>query len=150
MSAALQFTVAQYDLMIQQGVFDDRPDQRLELINGEIREVTPPNPMHCDVIDRLLMWSVDNIPRDTIRLRIQNALGIPAFDSVPLPDVAWMKERSYQRRRPTPRDVLLLIEVAESSLTNDRGEKAELYASALIKDYWIVNLIDWCVEVHRR
>ncbi len=136
--------------MIAQGVFADRPDQRLELIYGEIREMSPKNPPHDDVIDLLMYWSVDNTSRDEVRVRIQNSLGIPAFDSVPEPDVAWMKARNYRHRRPEPRDVLLIVEVAESSLVYDRGEKAELYAAARIKDYWIVNLIDDCIEVHRK
>lgn len=150
MSTAVRFTVAEYDRMIQQGVFVDRHDQRLELFYGEIREVTPPNPPHEDTVDLLMYWSVDNAPRDQVRVRIQNSLGIPALDSVPEPDVAWMQARSYRKRRPRPADVLLLIEVAESTLHSDRGEKAELYAAAGIKDYWIVNLVDLCIEVYRK
>jgi Uma2 family endonuclease len=149
MSTAMRFTVAQYDRMIEQGIFNDRPEQRLELIHGEIREMTPPNPPHDDTIDLLMYWSIDNTPRNRVRVRIQNPLGIPVLDSVSLPDVAWMRAKSYRQRRPQPSDVLLLIEVAESSLAYDRGEKADLYAAAGIKDYWIVNLCDLCIEVRR-
>jgi Uma2 family endonuclease len=149
MSSVLRFTVAEYDRMIEQGIFDDRPLRRLELIQGEIREMTPPSPPHEDAVDLLMYWSIDNTPRDRVRVRIQNSLGIPALDSVPEPDVAWMQARSYRQRRPEPGDVLLLIEVAESSLVYDRGEKADLCAMAGIPDYWIVNLIDLCIEVHR-
>lgn len=149
MSTSIRFTVAEFDQMIERGIFADRPDQRLELIQGEIREMTPPNPPHEDTVDLLNYWSVDNAPRDEVRVRIQNSLGIPAFDSVPEPDVAWMRVRNYRQRRPQPRDVLLLIEVAESSLAFDRGEKAGLYAAAGIKDYWIMNLVDLCIEVYR-
>lgn len=60
-----------------------------------------------------------------------------------------MRAKSYRQRRPEPGDVLLLIEVAESSLAYDRGEKADLYATAGVQDYWIVNLNDLCIEVHR-
>jgi len=150
MSTGIRFTVAEFDRMIEQGVFADRPDQRLELIHGEIREMTPPNPPHEDTVDLLNYWSVDNAPRDEVRVRIQNSLGIAELDSVPEPDVAWMRARSYRKRRPRPTDVLLLIEVAESSLAYDRGEKLELYAAAGIKDYWIVNLPDLCIEVYRK
>jgi Uma2 family endonuclease len=149
MSNIVRFTVAEYDRMIEQGVFVDRHDQRLELIHGEIREVTPPNPPHEDTVDLLMYWSIDHAPRDRVRVRIQNSLGIPALDSVPEPDVAWMRAQSYRKRRPEPADVLLLIEVAESSLELDRGEKADLYASAGIEDYWIVNLVELCIEVFR-
>lgn len=150
MSTGIRFTVAEFDRMIEQGVFADRPDQRLELIHGEIREMTPPNPPHEDTVDLLNYWSVDNAPRDEVRVRIQNSLGIAELDSVPEPDVAWMRARSYRKRRPRPTDVLLLIEVAESSLAYDRGEKLELYAAARIKEYWIVNLPDLCIEVYRK
>lgn len=150
MSTGIRFTVAEYDRMIEQGVFADRHDQRLELVHGEIREMTPPSPAHDDTIDLLMYWSIDNTPRDQVRVRIQNSLGIPALDSVPQPDVAWMKARNYRTRRPQPQDVLLLVEVAESSLAYDRGEKAELYAESRIKDYWIVNLVDLCLEVYRK
>ncbi len=150
MSTAFRFTVSQFDLMIEQGVFSDEPEARLELICGEIRKMVPPNPPHEDVVDLLNYWSVDNTPRDAVRVRIQNSLGIPNLDSVTEPDVAWMRAGSYRQRRPQPRDVLLLIEVAETSLAYDRGEKAGIYAAAGIKDYWIVNLNDLCVEVHRK
>lgn len=136
--------------MIDQGVFTERHDQQFELICGEIREVTPPNPPHEDAVDLLNYWSIDNAPRDEVRVRIQNSLGIAELDSVTEPDVAWMKARSYRKRRPRPSDVLLLIEVAESNLSYDRGEKLELYAASRIKDYWIVNLPDLCIEVHRK
>lgn len=150
MSTVFRFTVDEYDRMIEQGIFAERHDQRLELIHGEIREMTPPNPPHEDTVDLLNYWSVDHTPRDRVRVRIQNSLGIPALDSVPEPDVAWMRARSYRKRRPQPADVLLLIEVAESSLRFDRGEKADLYAAAGIKDYWIVNLVELCVELFRK
>lgn len=150
MSTGIRFTVAEYDRMIEQGVFADRRDQRLELIHGEIREVTPPNPPHEDTVDLLTLWSIDNAPREEIRVRIQNSLGIAELDSVTEPDVAWMQLRSYRKRRPRPTDVRLLVEVAESSLSYDRGEKLKIYASARIKDYWIVNLPHLCIEVYRK
>lgn len=150
MSTGIRFTVEEYDRMIEQGVFADRHDQRLELIHGEIREVIPPNPPHEETVDLLTLWSIDNALRDQVRVRIQNSLGIAELDSVTEPDVAWMQLRSYRKRRPRPADVRLLIEVAESSLRYDRGEKLEIYAAARIKDYWIVNLPDLCIEVHRK
>lgn len=150
MSTVLRFTVAEYDRMIEHGVFSDRREGRFELMRGEIREMTPPNPPHEDTVDLLMYWSVDNAPRDRVRVRIQNSLGIPALDSVPEPDVAGMRAGSYRKRRPQAADVMLLIEVAESSLGYDRGEKAKLYAASGIKEYWIVNLIELCIEVHRK
>ena len=150
MKSLVRFSVDDYDRMLEVGVFPQRPDQRTELIYGEIREVNPPNPPHEDSVDRLNYWSIDNSDREEIRVRIQNSLGISEFDSVPQPDVAWMAARDYRQRRPEPADVLLLIEVSDSSLRGDRTEKAELYAQAGIQDYWIVNLRDNCIEVNRK
>jgi Uma2 family endonuclease len=149
MSTTLRFTVAEYDRMIEQGVFSGRGNVRTELIYGEIREMSPPGPTHEDVVDRIVRWSVENTDRDEVRVRVQNSIGIPKLDSAPEPDVAWVVEKDYSRRRPQSSDVLLLIEVADTSLEQDRTEKATLYAKAKIGDYWVVNLQDWCIEVHR-
>jgi Uma2 family endonuclease len=150
MSTIARLTLAEFDRMIEQQVFDPARERRIELIYGELREMNPPGATHEEVVDLLTRWSFDNVSRKKVRVRIQNSVGIEALDSVPLPDVVWVKERSYRKRRPQPDDVYLLIEVSESSLADDRREKAELYASAGIADYWIVNLRDSCLEVYRK
>lgn len=63
-------------------------------------------------------------------MRVQNSIGHPELDSAPQPDVVWVGNRSYAKGRLTSDDILLIIEVPDSSLDYDRGEKAELYASA--------------------
>jgi Uma2 family endonuclease len=83
-------------------------------------------------------------------VRVQNSIGIPSLDSVPHPDLAWVRKGDYRRARPTSRDVLLVIEVADSSLRHDQSEKAGVYASAGIADYWIVNVEEQLIEVYRR
>ena len=85
-----------------------------------------------------------------MRVRIQNPIGIPTSDSEPEPDICWVKPGKYRRRHPRPEEVLLLIEVADSSLEFDMGEKADLYAAAGVPDYWVVNLPGRCVEVFRQ
>jgi Uma2 family endonuclease len=149
MSTAIHFSVEQYDRMIESGVLDDAGNRRLELVCGEIREMTPPGPTHEEVVDLLNAWSVRNTDTSEIRIRIQNTIGIPALDSVPLPDVAWVRQKSYRGRRPSVRDVLLLIEVADTSLAYDLEEKLRLYAEAGIKEYWVVNIPHFQVEVFR-
>jgi Uma2 family endonuclease len=96
------------------------------------------------------MWSFDVAPRDRVRVRVQNSIGMPEIDSVTLPDVAWVQQGSYRQTRPSGVEVLLLVEVADSSLARDRGDKGALYAEAGIQDYWIVNLRDQVIEVHRQ
>lgn len=149
MSTALRLTLDEFDRMIEQGVFDETRDRRIELINGELREMSPPGPSHEDVIDLLTDWCTANLPRERVRVRVQNSIGIPPSDSAPQPDVACVVQKSYRRRRPLPDEVLLLIEVADSSLRDDRFLKGPLYAAAGIAEYWIVNLPGRCIEVHR-
>lgn len=151
MSTAVRYTFADFVRALEQGEFDDRRDSdRFELIHGEIRDMSPANPPHDSRIEFLNYWSIDNTSRNQVRARIQSSLGIATLDSVTVPDVAWMRARDYSRVWPKPRNVLLLIEVSASSLAFDRGEKAELYATPGIKDYWIVNVSDEVVEVHRK
>ncbi len=149
MSTVAHFTLAEYDRMVAAGVFDEPASRRLELIRGEIREMNPIGPFHEDVVDRLNRWSTRVVPEEEVRVRIQNSVGLIDVGSAPQPDMVWVAERDYSGSRPTSRDVLLLIEVADSSLDYDRGEKAELCAEAGILDYWVANLVDRVVEVRR-
>ena len=149
MSAVARLSVAEYDRMIERGIFDSQPERRIELIYGELREMNPPGPTHEVMIDRLTRWSFRNLS-DEVWVRVQNSIGAEKLDSAPQPDVVWARDRDYLLRRPQANDVYLVIEVSHSSLDYDREVKAGLYASAGIKDYWIVNLCDFCIEVHRK
>ncbi len=147
MSTIAKLTIDQYDRMIAAGIFDQR--QRVELIHGELREMNPIGPEHEIVVDKLTEWSFESLPKKTVWVRVQNSIGIAELDSAPEPDIVWVSRRDYRTTRPAGSDVLLIIEVSESSLAFDRREKSELYASAGIREYWIVNLVDHCIEVHR-
>ena len=149
MGVLAQLTLDQYDRMIACGIFDPRQRSRLELIGGEIREMNPIGSQHEEIVDRLNAWSVRSVPAGEIRVRVQNSIGLPSLESAPEPDIAWVADRDYSRGRPTPPDVLLIIEVAESSLKYDCGEKADLYAEAGIAEYWVVNLPEQSIEVRR-
>ncbi len=149
MSTIARLTLAQYDRMIERGVFEDEEHRRLEFIRGEIREMNPIGSPHEVVVARLTEWSIRNLPEGRAWVRVQCSIGLPEVQSAPEPDLAWVGRRDYWEGRPTAEDVLLLIEVAETSLAHDCGEKAELYAAAGIADYWIVNIPDRSVEVRR-
>lgn len=149
MSTLARLTIGDYDRMIATGVFDGPNKRRIELIRGELREMSPIGPLHEEIVDFLNKWSFEQLPRGEVRTRIQNSVGVPELDSAPEPDVAWVEEKSYASGRPTVEDVLLIIEVAESSLAYDRGEKAELYAEAGVRDYWVVDISERCAEVRR-
>jgi Uma2 family endonuclease len=135
--------------MIADGAFEALRDRRIELIHGELREMNPPGPDHSEAVSRLVQWSAEALVKRLIKARIQDPVGIPALDSAPEPDVAWVKVREYRDRHPLPAEVLLLIEVADSSLDSDCGEKAALYAAAGIQDYWVVSLPERLIHVFR-
>lgn len=148
-SAIARLTLAQYDRMIERGVFEQDEHRRLEFIRGEIREMNPIGSLHDEVVTRLAEWSYENVSRKRARIRVQGSIGLSDVESAPQPDIVWVASRDYSARRPTAHDVLLIIEVAETSLAYDGGEKADLYAAAGIADYWVVNLPDRSVEVRR-
>ncbi|WP_435019768.1 Uma2 family endonuclease [Tundrisphaera sp. TA3] len=155
MSTATRITVEQYEAMIARGDFEPREDHRVELIRGEIVPKDPARPMspaeepHCTALIELQNWSYEVTPRDLIQPIFQMPVGIPLLDSVPEPDVAWLRRRVFRGRKPAVDDVLLVIEVSDTTLRKDRKTKAALYAEAGVQDYWIVNIPGRCVEVRR-
>jgi Uma2 family endonuclease len=126
------------------------PESRLELINGEILEMSPIGSNHAGHINRLNKLFSKLIPDDVIT-SIQNPLQLNDI-SEPEPDFMLLRADAdfYSARHPTANDVLLLIEVADSSLEYDRTQKQRLYALHNIPEYWLVNLNDNCLEVHRQ
>lgn len=140
MSTVLKLTTAEYDAMVAKGAFDGLA-KKIELINGVIVEMNPAGPVHDDLIEFLNQWSVRNTVPEEIRVRIQSGLSLPELDSRPEPDVLWVRSRRYLDGHPQGGDVLLLIEVADSSVKSDRDTKALLYAKAGIVEYWIVSAL---------
>ncbi len=149
MSVIAKISVREYERMIAAGVFEGRKSRRIELIWGELREMSPIGTDHAIMVDWLSEWSFENAPRDRVRVRVQNPVAFLPEDSEPQPDIVWAKRLSYRGHHPAANEILLLIEVADSSLETDRGEKAHLYAAAGVMDYWIVNLAGRTVEVRR-
>jgi Uma2 family endonuclease len=149
MSTIAHLSLGEFDRMVAAGVFDRDRRRRLEFIRGEIRERTPIGSRHEVVVDRMTEWSFRSLPQEMAWVRVQNSIGLPSLESAPEPDIAWVARRDYSRGRPTAADVLLIVEVAESSLAYDCGEKADLYAAAGIADYWVVDLVNHRIEVRR-
>jgi Uma2 family endonuclease len=149
MSTIARLTLAEYDRMIGAAVFNR--DRRVELIRGELRDMSPIGDRHRHVVNLLLEWATDKtaVMRDRLIVQVQNPVRLPAQDSAPLPDMSWIARESSRSSPPEGDEAFLVIEVADSTLAYDRGEKAALYAEAAVPDYWIVNLVDDCVEVHR-
>lgn len=135
--------------MLEGGVFEGSDEPRIELIFGEIREMVHPGPVHEDIVDLLTEWSFANVNVRQVRTRVEKTFGIPELDSVPRPDIAWVRQRSYKAGRPRVKDVLLIIEVSDTTLAFDTGEKLLLYAQAGVKEYWVVNVRMKSIEVFR-
>jgi Uma2 family endonuclease len=124
-------------------------DKRVELIDGELIEMSPPNPPHA-IATMLLDNRFGQALGDKALVNVQNPLRLsPDMEdrNLPLPDIVVIKQRMY-RDHPQPEDVYVLIEVADTSLFDDRGRKLSLYAKHGIFEYWIVNLIDKQIEVY--
>jgi Uma2 family endonuclease len=107
-----------------------------------------PGPSHADLVDRLTAWSLDQVPRDQVRVRIQNPIGIPQLHSAPMPDIAWVHQGNYSRRHPLLQETLLVVEVSDGTRDDDLGEMALLYARAGIREYWVVDIQHKAVVVH--
>ena len=149
MSTIAKFTLDEYERIVATGVFDGPNRRHIEFIRGELREMNPIGPDHSDIVDRLAEWSFQVAQRTEIRVRGQNPIALPEAQSEPEPDIVWAVRKSYRTGHPTAADVLLLIEVSHDSLDYDRGEKADMYAEAGIREYWIVNVAENSIEVRR-
>jgi Uma2 family endonuclease len=139
------FSRREYDNMIVAGIFGE--DEHLELIGGRIVAMSPEGPVHAGAID-LCAEALRRIFGIDYTIRVQHPLAVDAADE-PEPDVAVVRGGPRDHLAEHPHDAVLVVEVAESSLGYDRGEKAALYARAGFPDYWIINLVDRRVEVHR-
>lgn len=140
------FTVAEYDRMGETGILTE--DDRVELVEGEIIEMSPIGERHAACVDALAELFREQLQRRVI-VRVQNPIQLGSF-SEPQPDVALLKRRAdfYRRAHPTPDDVLLVVEVAETTIEYDRQIKVPLYARAGIAEVWIVNLVDEQIEIY--
>jgi Uma2 family endonuclease len=140
-----RFTVKQYHRMIETRVLT--ADDRVELLEGWVIEKMPHNPRHDGTVGRINRRLLRLLPEDWL-LRIQCAITLRG--SEPEPDLAIVRgpEETYFERHPCPQDIALLIEVADSSLLDDRRGKGVVYARARIGVYWIVNIKDSRVEVY--
>ncbi len=124
-------------------------DDRVELLDGEIVEMTPIGPGHAGCVNRLTQLLVAGLG-DRAVVAVQNPVRL-ALRSEPQPDLVVARPRAdfYRLAHPTPGDVLLLVEVAETSADFDREVKTPLYAQAGIPELWLVDVPSRQVVVHR-
>jgi len=146
-AARRQFTRGEYHRMAEVGIL--KPNDRVELIRGEIVQMSPIGRRHFAFVNNLTQLLVLRLAGRAI-VSVQNPV-VLSDDTEPEPDLAILRCRPvpYKEREAYAEDVLLLIEVAESSLAYDRSTKLRLYAGAGIPEYWVIDCVTESIEVHR-
>jgi len=142
-----RFTVTEYHRMAEAGIL--REDDRVELLDGEVVEMTPIGPRHAGRVKRLnRIFSARVGDRAIVSVQDPIVLGT---HWEPEPDVVLLRPRPdfYGSAHPRPEDVLLVVEVAETSLERDREIKLPAYAAAAIPEVWILNLLEDGLDVYR-
>ena len=143
-TARRRFTVEEYLRMAAAGILTE--DDRVELIDGQIVTMSPIGDRHVEAVNRCTEAFAAVVVARRARLSTQNPLRLDGYND-PQPDVAVV--RPGVLGAPRSGDVLLVIEVAESSLTYDRRTKLPLYARAGIGETWLLDLEGDALEVHR-
>jgi Uma2 family endonuclease len=143
-----RFTAEEYHRMAEGGLFGE--DDRVELIEGEIIEMTPIGSRHAGTVKRLIRLLGQAVGSRAI-VAVQDPLALGPR-SEPEPDIALLHPRDdfYTTSHPGPADVLLLIEVAEASLRYDREVKIPLYARHAVPAVWLVDLAGRALTAHRQ
>ena len=142
-----RFTRTEYHRLAETGIIG--PDARVELLDGEVFEMSPIGPQHGAIVDRLASFFTSHIAGRAI-CRVQGPVALDE-SSEPEPDLAILEHRGdyYASGHPCPRDVLLVVEVGDTSIDHDLGAKLRLYAGAGIREYWVIDLNRGVLIVHR-
>jgi Uma2 family endonuclease len=133
----------EYESLVERGLLDD---SRVELLLGTLVDMTPQGPLHASAVRFLAERFIRALP-GSVQTRVQSPLAL-SDDSEPEPDIAVVPAGDY--RESHPGRAVLVVEVSDTSLDKDRGVKTALYATAGIPEFWLVNLPDRVVEVHRQ
>lgn len=141
---AHRWTRKEYERMAAKGFF--APEARVELIDGVVYDMAPQNSPHSSALHRGLRVLQQAFPDHYVRIQSPLALG---EDSAPEPDLAVVLGMLEDYDHSHPTTAVLVIEVADESLSYDRKRKAPLYASHGIPEFWLVNLKTSCLEVFR-
>ena len=142
-----RFTVDEYYRMGETGIIG--PEQRVELLDGEIIDMAPIGSFHGGTVNTLIRL-LATAAKGRWLVVVQNPVRLGPR-SEPQPDFMLVKPSAddYKSRHPVPEDVFLLIEVAESSLAYDRNRKIPAYGRAGIREVWIINLLQETIEMFR-
>jgi Uma2 family endonuclease len=143
-----RITVDEYHRMAEVGLL--APDARVELIEGVIVEMSPVGFRHSSAVNRLVKRLI-NAVGDRNTVWCQASICLSLF-SEPQPDIALLAspEDMYSQRHPTAEDVLLAVEVSDTSLRYDLNTKAALYAKHGIQELWVIDVVDLRTHVFRQ
>jgi len=133
-----RFDVDEYHRMVRAGILSE--DDRVELIDGEIIAMTPIGPRHNAAVDRANRVLINAVGDQAI-VRVQGSVRLDRLRE-PQADIVLLRPQAdfYASRLPEPSDILLIIEIAESSLEYDREVKLPVYAESGVREYWLVDL----------
>jgi Uma2 family endonuclease len=133
-----QFTVADFARMAEAGIFAE--DDRVELIDGEVRAISPIGPRHAALVKRLNTLIGRQVANLAI-MSVQDPIQLTYYTE-PQPDIALLRIREdfYAHAHPLPADVFVVLEIAETSLEYDREEKVPRYAQARIPEVWLIDV----------
>lgn len=142
-----KFTVKQYHQMVEAGILKE--NDRVELIRGEIVEMTPINRRHSAHVKRLNQLFVLRLA-GFVTVGVQDPVELDDT-SEPQPDISLLRIKAdfYESGHPQPQDILLLVEVADTTVESDREIKIPLYAENGIIEVWLVDINEQCIEVYR-
>lgn len=143
-----RFSTEEYHRMAQAGIFGE--DDRVELLGGDVVRMSPIGSAHVACVNRLNSWFARRL-RERAQVSVQNPIRLDDR-SEPQPDVVLLRPRAdfYESALPGPADVLLLVEVVDTTAEADRGFKLPLYSHSGIVEVWIVDLAAGVIEVHRQ
>lgn len=141
-----RLTVEAYHRMGEAGIFGE--DDRVELVDGELIDMTPIGSRHAYVVDLINRLFTKKVSQNRL-VRVQNPIQLGEYDE-PEPDLAVVRNAAYFDHHPQAADVLLIIEVSETSLEYDKSTKVPCYARYGIPEVWIIDLDGTCTTVNRK
>jgi Uma2 family endonuclease len=138
------FSVHDYARMRESGILSE--DDRVELIDGEIRTMSPIGPLHAAIVRKIVKYLTTLVAEQAI-VSPQNPVQLNDY-SEPEPDIAILQPRSdnYAHAHPRPDDIIIIIEVSDSTVQYDRTEKLPRYAAANIAEAWIIDVAQQTIE----
>lgn len=139
-----RFRVQEYHRLAEAGILNE--DERVELLEGVIYEMSPQGPPHATLISELDHW-IQRSAGPELRVRVQMPLSL-TDESEPEPDLAVVTRHEQQTAEVHPRTALLVVEASGESLRRDRGIKRKLYARANVTEYWIALVEEKKFEVY--